>query len=41
MEIRKTNEGWEVLKNNQTICSCESEAEAKKVLAYLREKARQ
>ena len=40
MKAIKTDKGYEVVKNNQVICETESLEEAKKVLAYLREKAR-
>ena len=40
MKIQKTNEGYEVTVNNQTICTFENYEDAEKALAYLREKAR-
>ena len=40
MEIRKTNNGYEVTENNQTICTFENYEDAKRALDYIREKAR-
>lgn len=39
MKAIKTNTGYEVVKNNQVICETETLEEAKKVIAYLKEKA--
>ena len=40
MRAVKTDKGYEVVKGNQVICETETLEEAKKVLAYLLEKAR-
>ena len=40
MRIQKTNAGYEVIRNNQTICTFEKYEDAKKALDFLREKTR-
>lgn len=40
MRIQKTNSGYEVIQNNQTICTFDRYEDAKKALEFLKEKAR-
>lgn len=40
MKIQKTNDGYEVTENNQTICTFKNYEDAKRALEFLNEKAR-